>query len=274
MNEKSVNAAVGEPNDAKPAGKKWFVRYGEKISRVLGNFLAAQSKIPTTPYIDWQHIPEFKYLIDNTDKIREEVKGILEHRQHLPQWHELSSDQRTFKDTRDWKMFMLYGFRNRLNKNCAKAPVTAEMLAKIPGMQTAWFSILGPQSHIKAHKGVTKGILTCHLPLIVPDDRDNIAIRVDGEELHWKEGEMVILDDTYLHDSWNKSDEERVNLIVHVDRPMRWPGRMLHNFFCWVLKKSSFFKEPRKNMTDFEDHFEAVTMRANQTLENMSTPGN
>ena len=274
MNEKSVNAAVGEPNDAKPAGKKWFVRYGEKISRVLGNFLAAQSKIPTTPYIDWQHIPEFKFLIDNTDKIREEVKGILEHRQHLPQWHELSSDQRTFKDTRDWKMFMLYGFRNRLNKNCAKAPVTAEMLEKIPGMQTAWFSILGPHSHIKAHKGVTKGILTCHLPLIVPDDRDNIAIRVEGEELHWKEGEMVILDDTYIHDSWNKSDEQRVNLIVHVDRPMRLPGRMLHNFFCWVLKKSSYFKEPRKNMTDFEDHFEAVTMRANQTLENMSTPGN
>ncbi len=274
MNESSVKRSGNEVGSFRASLQKKFVRYGEKFSRRLGTFLAAQSAIPTTPYIDWHHIPEFKYLIDNTDKIREEVRGILEHREHLPQWHELSSDQRTFKNTRDWKMFMLFGFRNRLNKNCAKAPVTAEMLEKIPGMQTAWFSILGPQSHIKAHKGVTKGILTCHLPLIVPEDRDNIAIRVDNDVLHWKEGEMVILDDTYLHDSWNKSDEERVNLIVHVDRPMRWRGRMLHNFFCWVLKKSSFFKEPRKNMTDFEDHFEAVTMRANETLEKMSISGN
>jgi beta-hydroxylase len=272
MAEGSAKYAGGALDRLRLSVHRLFVRHGEKISRRIGTFIAGQSTIPTTPYIDWHHIPEFSYLIDNSDKIRDEIKGILAHRQHLPQWHELSKDQLAFKNTRDWKMFMLYGFRNRLNKNCAKAPVTAEMLAKIPGMQTAWFSILGPHSHIKAHRGVTKGILTCHLPLIVPDARDKIAIRVDGQELHWKEGEMIILDDTYLHDSWNNSDEERVNLIVHVDRPMRWQGRMLHNFFCWVLKKSSFFKEPRKNMTDFEDRFEAATMRANETLEKMGLP--
>ncbi|MGB7206451.1 MAG: aspartyl/asparaginyl beta-hydroxylase domain-containing protein [Anderseniella sp.] len=272
MADSSVNKSGSGLDQLRNWLQRKFVHYGEKFSRRLGTFLAAQSTIPTTPYIDWHHIPEFKYLIDNTDKIREELKGILEHREHLPQWHELSHDQRGFKSTRDWKMFMLFGFRNRLNKNCAKAPITAEMLEKIPGMQTAWFSILGPQSHIKAHRGVTKGILTCHLPLIVPEARDKIAIRVAGEVLHWTEGEMVILDDTYLHDSWNNSDEERVNLIVHVDRPMRWRGRTMHNFFCWVLKKSSYFNEPRKNMANFEDHFEAVTMRANQTLEKLSLP--
>ena len=274
MNEKAMKAAADATSGGKRAGKKLFVHYGEKFSRLIGDFLGSQSKIPTTPYIDWHHIPEFKYLIDNTDKIREEVKAILEYRNDLPRWHELSSDQKTFEDTRSWRMFMLYGFRNRLNKNCAKAPVTAEMLAKIPGMQTAWFSILGPHSHIKEHRGVTKGILTCHLPLIVPKDGDKVAIRVDNQVKHWTEGEMVILDDTYLHDSWNNSNEERVNLIVHVDRPMRTPGRLLHNFFVWVLKKSSFFKEPRKNMTDFEDRFEAATKRANETLEKMSFPGN
>ena len=272
MTDSSVNKSGSGLDQLRSWLQKKFILHGERFSRRLGTFLAAQSTIPTTPYIDWHHIPEFKYLIDNTDKIREELKGILEHREHLPQWYELSKDQGGFKSTRDWKMFMLFGFRNRLNKNCAKAPITAEMLEKIPGMQTAWFSILGPQSHIKAHRGVTKGILTCHLPLIVPEARDKIAIRVAGEVLHWTEGEMVILDDTYLHDSWNNSDEERVNLIVHVDRPMRWRGQTLHNFFCWVLKKSSYFKEPRKNMTDFEDHFEAVTMRANQTLEKLSLP--
>lgn len=274
MNEKAMNTASASSPAARRTLKKLFVHYGEKFSRLIGNFLASQSKIPTTPYIDWNHIPEFRYLIENTDKIREEVKAILEYRNDLPRWHELSSDQKTFEDTRSWRMFMLYGFRNRLNKNCAKAPVTAEMLSRIPGMQTAWFSILGPHSHIKEHRGVTKGILTCHLPLIVPKDGDKVAIRVDNQVKHWTEGEMVILDDTYLHDSWNNSDEERVNLIVHVDRPMRTPGRLLHNFFVWVLKKSSFFKEPRKNMTDFEDRFEAATKRANETLEKMSFPGN
>ena len=83
MNESSVKRPEGEMNRFRVSLKKNFVRYGEIISRRLGSYLAAQSTIPTTPYIDWHHIPEFKYLIDNADKIREEVKGILQHRQPL-----------------------------------------------------------------------------------------------------------------------------------------------------------------------------------------------
>ncbi|NNJ77569.1 MAG: hypothetical protein HKP56_20690 [Anderseniella sp.] len=44
-----------------------------------------------------------------------------------------------------------------------------------------WFSILAPGAHIPPHKGVTKGIVTCHMGLIVPKDRENCRLRVEDE---------------------------------------------------------------------------------------------
>jgi len=73
----------------------------------------------------------------------------------------------------------LFGFGERLEKNASLAPKTAEILEKVPNLQTAMFSILAPGYHIPAHKGVTKGILRSHIGLIIPKDREKCRIRVD-----------------------------------------------------------------------------------------------
>ena len=116
------------------------------------------------------------------------------------------------------------------------------MLETIPNLQTAWFSILAPGAHITPHKGVTKGIVTCHLGLIVPKDRDNCYLRVEDERLNWEPGKIFVFDDTAVHEVRNDTDEERVVLLWHVDRPMKAPARLLHKTFVAGLKKSSFFK--------------------------------
>ena len=53
----------------------------------------------------------------------------------------------------------------------------------------ALFSKLGPHTRIPAHTGMVNTLLTCHLPLIVPEN--SAAIRVGNEERPWVEGELL-----------------------------------------------------------------------------------
>jgi aspartate beta-hydroxylase len=55
-----------------------------------------------------------------------------------------------------------------------------------------------------------------HLPLIVPGD---CALNVGGESHVWQEGRIVVFDDTYEHEAWNRSSEPRVVLIFDVWNP-------------------------------------------------------
>jgi len=95
---------------------------------------------------------------------------------------------------------------------------------------------------------------------------------VEDETLVWQPGKTLMFCDGYDHEVWNDTDEERTVLLMQFDRPMRLPGRLFSKAFVSLLKMTAFFKEPRKNMTTFEDRFEAATKRANAALEKMSEP--
>jgi aspartyl/asparaginyl beta-hydroxylase (cupin superfamily) len=58
--------------------------------------------------------------------------------------------------------------------------------------------------------------LICHLPLIVPP---KCAFRVGNEVREWREGELLIFDDTIEHEAWNDSERDRVVLIFDIWRP-------------------------------------------------------
>jgi beta-hydroxylase len=170
----------------------------------------------------------------------------------------------------NWRTFILYGFGTKLEKNCRQAPVTVSLLEKVPNLQTAWFSILGPGYHIPAHRGVSKGILRAHLGLIIPKDAEKCHMRVGDTDNVWRPGELFVFDDTYEHEVWNDTDEERVILLFDFDRPMKFWGRLLNKTFVTGLKFTAYYQEPKKNMADFEDRFEAATRRANENLEKLS----
>jgi aspartate beta-hydroxylase len=55
-----------------------------------------------------------------------------------------------------------------------------------------------------------------HLPLIVPE---NCALNVGGELHAWRQGRIVVFDDTYEHEAWNRSSEPRVVLIFDIWNP-------------------------------------------------------
>lgn len=79
------------------------------------------------------------------------------------------------------------------------------------------FSVIRPQTTIMAHHGVTNTRMVMHLPLIVPEQ---CALNiVDGEAHSWHEGELMMFDDTFQHEAWNRSDEPRLILLMDCWNP-------------------------------------------------------
>ncbi len=250
--------------------RKKVKRYGKLFIRRMASYMGGQSLIDDTPIIDKTLFPPIKTLEDNWGAVRAELDGILKHREAVPLFQEVSPDQKKISIGDNWRTFILFGFGGKSEKNCRQAPETARMLETVPNLQSAWFSIISPGYHIPPHRGVTKGIIRCHLGLIVPKDAENCYMRVDDQIKVWKEGEAFVFDDTYEHEVRNDTEEDRVVLILDFDRPMRLGGRLFNRTFISLLKLTAYYQEPKKAMRSYEDQFEAAVRRANDNIEKLS----
>ena len=263
---------VEKPKHLTNPRRAFVKRNGKKLVRKIAKYQSGQSKVPDTPKIGNEHFPFLTAFTDNWEAIQAEAREVLKFRDAIPTFHEVSPDQYRLSTENNWKTFVLFGFGQRLEKNAALAPKTSEILEKVPNLQTAMFSILAPGYHIPAHKGVTKGILRTHLGLIIPKDREQCRIRVDDTITPWKEGEIFVFDDTYEHEVWNDTDEERVILLFDFDRPMKFGGRFLNKAFLNIMKLTAFYQDPKKNLQTAEDRLEAAIRQADANIEAMSDP--
>ena len=75
-------------------------------------------------------------------------------------------------------------------------PNTTRLIDQIPELISCDFSYMEPHTHILPHKGYSRMVLRCHLPLIVPE-ANKCAIRVGNETRHWEEGKLLIFDDSF-----------------------------------------------------------------------------
>jgi aspartyl/asparaginyl beta-hydroxylase (cupin superfamily) len=209
--------------------------------------------------------PELAALERNHDAIKEECLALLEAKSRLTDVQALAG---TYTEggihTISWKSFMFKSGKF-IEENCALAPRTAELLRGIPGVYTAFFSILDPQQYVRPHWGYYKGFLRYHLGVVVPnnneghecflrvndDPRDNAArdksLIERGEKYYWREGEGVLFDDTFLHDAANESDEVRVVLWLDVARRMSRPLDLLNRLVLWIAYHDPSVKEVRRN---------------------------
>ncbi|MFN0192229.1 MAG: aspartyl/asparaginyl beta-hydroxylase domain-containing protein [Aestuariivirga sp.] len=270
MADMTNTAAPGFSERFRKARRKKIKRFGKNLIRNLAEFLGRQSLVGDAPVLDRKHFPNLDEFTRRWKEIEAEVREILKHREAIPVFQDVSPDQMRIAKGTNWRTFILYGFGSKLEKNCRQAPVTVSMLEKVPNLQTAWFSILGPGYHIPAHRGVSKGILRAHLGLIIPKDAEKCHMRVGDTDNVWRPGEIFVFDDTYEHEVWNDTKEERVILLFDFDRPMKFWGRVLNKSFVTALKFTAYYQEPKKNMANFEDRFEAATRRANENLEKLS----
>jgi beta-hydroxylase len=227
-------------------GRPLAIRIGRRLRTTLDGAIARSSLIPNDPVLDPDLFDWSAMLRDNWMAIRDEAIAVLERPEAVPLLDEISPDHEDIAPPGKWRSFFLHGYGFSVPENLVRCPKTAALVARIPDLNTAFFSILAPGAHIPAHRGVTKGLLTCHLGLIVPEGRLEMA--VGPERVRWKPGETILFDDSWTHEVWNDTAETRVILLMQVRRPLRAPGKWLADAFLWAIRKSPFVAEARRNM--------------------------
>lgn len=145
-----------------------------------------------------------------------------------------------------WRTFFFHGYGVQAKDNCRRCPETARLINRIPGMNSALFSILEPGSHIPNHMGEYAGILRCQLGLIVPEPQERCRIQVSDTVTHWEQGKCLIFDDTYPHEVWNDTSGKRVVLFVNFLRPLPLPLAILNRLVIGVLDLQAH--HPRRHL--------------------------
>jgi beta-hydroxylase len=189
--------------------------------------------------------------------IRAELDHILLRQSELPSFQSISRDVATINKDSGWKTFFLCGYGNVSRRNVAECPQTWRLLQKVPGLRAAMFSVFEPGKHLPAHRGPYNGVLRFHLGLKVPEVSDRIAIRVDDQICHWREGEALIFDDAYEHEAWNHTDETRVVLFVDFDKPLHFPANSINRTILGAAMFTPFVREGVDNHSAWEKRFYA-----------------
>ncbi|MEZ4281166.1 MAG: aspartyl/asparaginyl beta-hydroxylase domain-containing protein [Myxococcota bacterium] len=208
-----------------------------------------------------RHYPALALLERHADVIRKECLELMAQREKIPHIKDAGGRYTTRGIHEiEWRTFMLKSGRF-LDANCRRAPETTRLLREVPDVETAFFSILGPKQHIRAHWGYYKGFWRYHLALVVPNDnRDRSCwLRVNDdrraydkrirsvieqtEKYYWHEGEGIVFDDTYLHDAANESDAPRAVLFLDLKRPLPWYLDLPNRLFLRLVRLDPTLRE-------------------------------
>lgn len=158
-----------------------------------------------------------KPIESNFEIIKSELLELLE-MQKENQWLRTFPNYVTSEKDKAWKVFSFVFFGIKFLHNAELCPKTSELIYSIPDIISCDYSFLKGNSHILPHKGYSRMVLRCHLPLIVPSSKD-CAIRVGDKTHHWQEGKLVIFDDSFEHEAWNNSKDDRVVLMFDIPNP-------------------------------------------------------
>lgn len=245
--------------------KKKFLK--KKLNGVF-RYFEDRGWLARTPAFERNYLrcyPSLAKLEAGHPVIREECLALLEHKEKITDISVLGgSYTKAGIHTIRWKSFV-FKSGEFIEENCARCPRTAALLREIPGLYTAFFSVLDPRQVIVPHWGYYKGILRYHLGVVIPNDnvdgacwlrvnddrsqnaqRDTSAI-VNGEVYHWHEGEGIVFDDNYLHDAANGSDQVRVVLWLDLRRPMPLPLDLLNRLVGWIVHREASVRQIRAN---------------------------
>ena len=182
--------------------------------------------LPPSPYLDRKLFPWIEALEAQAPAIREELLRLLPSsagRERVFLSDEVERvNLRGEHASPGWNGYYFYRHGQRRDDNFAACPVTAVAIDALPLSRVSGhgpevlYSVFTPGTHLLPHRGVTNTRLVGHLPLLVPRD---CALNVGGELHQWQNGRVVVFDDTYEHEAWNRSDQIRVVMIFDIWNP-------------------------------------------------------
>jgi aspartyl/asparaginyl beta-hydroxylase (cupin superfamily) len=243
------------------------IAVGERILAPIERFIGKRSLVGDATFFALERFPWVQQIEQNWETIREEAEQLLEDRDALANFQDISKDQIEITDDDRWKTFFLYGYGFEAKLGVEMCPKTAALMREIPGMTTAMFSILSPRKHILDHRGPYKGVLRYHLGLVVPEDAESCRIRVGEDFRYWEAGKSLVFDDTFNHEVWNDTDETRIVLFVDVLRPLPKPEATINRWIVKAIGWSPFVLDAKRNQESWEARYrERPRFRAGDRL--------
>lgn len=210
---------------------------GKKLIAFLEIFVTAFSKkevVFSLTDFKWAEEIEKKYA-----DIRNEYAAVA-NTKSLPDICDISEEQYIVIEKNYWRFLPLYIYGVPIQKNLALCPNTAKIIELIPNKTTVFFSSIKPGTFIKPHRGAYKGYLRYHLGVQIPEPDSTCGLKILETVYHWHNGKSIIFDDTYLHEAWNNSNEERVVLYADFIRPMPRFLISMSKLLTRIISKSPF----------------------------------
>lgn len=158
-----------------------------------------------------------KVLERNWLTIRDEALSVLDSNsgQFLP-------EDENLREKGDWGQFTLWQQGRKVASSCRSVPKTCALMERFPettGCKRGQikFSVMQPGTHVWPHTGPTNCRLRMHLGLVIPSK--GCRIRCTNQTREWKEGKVLIFDDSFEHEVWQEAESYRLIFIVDVWHP-------------------------------------------------------
>jgi Fe-S-cluster containining protein len=84
-------------------------------------------------------------------------------------------------------------------------------------LNKTYFALMMPGVHLAEHCGGHNIALRMHFALRIPEG--DAAIRVGGTLRRWENGKQLFFDDTFVHEAWNRTGEDRYVLLMRILHP-------------------------------------------------------
>lgn len=256
----ATRSPVQNPNRTLP---RWLARFFFRGVEAAQRRIARGSLVGDRPIFDNALFPWVGALEAQAPAIAKELEAVLATPGRLPAFHEISPDVATITQDHQWQTFVFLGYGMRAERNLARCPATAAALDGIPGLRTAFFSILSPGKQIPLHSGPYNGVLRLHLALKVPREREQCWIEVNGQRYVWQANRAVIFDDAYPHEVHNDTDETRVVLFVDFERPCKVPVSWLNRLLLAFAPLTSELQQAKTNHEKWERDYYADVAPSN-----------
>ncbi|XP_048385033.1 aspartyl/asparaginyl beta-hydroxylase isoform X4 [Stegostoma tigrinum] len=135
-------------------------------------------------------------------------------------------EDENLREKGDWSQFTLWQQGRRAGRSCQHVPKTCALFEKFPestGCKRGQikYSVMHPGTHVWPHTGPTNCRLRMHLGLVIP--KQGCKIRCANETREWKEGKVIIFDDSFEHEVWQDANSYRLIFIVDVWHPELTP---------------------------------------------------
>lgn len=190
------------------------------------------SRTPRNAFIDPADFPELGVLREHWQEIRDEAMRLNADGAIRAATGYNDIGFNSFFRT-GWARFYLCWYGREMPSARQACPRTTALLASIPSVKAAMFASLPPGARLVRHRDPYAGSLRYHLGLVTPND-PGCRIVVDGQPYHWRDGEVVMFDETFVHHAENTTQSQRVILFCDIERPL-W-GAPLRGLNRWFAK--------------------------------------